>query len=82
MDLVGYEEKAYLKILEQFTDFASRLENVTDITFIPISALKGDNVVDRSENMEWYKGRRSTTWKMYMLVPILIMWYASCAMGN
>ena len=56
MDLVGYEEKAYLKILEQFTDFASRLENVTDITFIPISALKGDNVVDRSENMEWYKG--------------------------
>ena len=56
MDLVGYDEKAYLKILEQFTDFASRLENVTDITFIPISALKGDNVVDRSENMEWYKG--------------------------
>ena len=56
MDLVEYEEKAYLKILEQFTDFASRLENVTDITFIPISALKGDNVVDRSDNMEWYKG--------------------------
>ena len=56
MDLVGYEENAYLKVLEQFTDFASRLENVTDITFIPISALKGDNVVERSENMTWYKG--------------------------
>jgi len=56
MDLVGYEEDAYIKVLEQFTDFASRLENVTDITFIPISALKGDNVVDRSENMNWYKG--------------------------
>ena len=56
MDLVGYEEAAYVKVLEQFTDFASRLENVTDITFIPISALKGDNVVDRSENMTWYKG--------------------------
>lgn len=56
MDLVGYEEAAYIKVLEQFTDFASRLENVTDITFIPISALKGDNVVDRSENMTWYKG--------------------------
>ena len=56
MDLVGYEEGAYVKVLEQFTDFASRLENVTDITFIPISALKGDNVVDRSENMAWYKG--------------------------
>ena len=56
MDLVGYEEAAYVKVLEQYTDFASRLENVTDITFIPISALKGDNVVDRSENMTWYKG--------------------------
>ena len=56
MDLVGYEESAYIKVLEQFTDFASRLENVTDITFIPLSALKGDNVVDRSENMTWYKG--------------------------
>jgi len=56
MDLVGYEEAAYVKVLEQFTDFASRLENVTDITFIPISALKGDNVVNRSENMTWYKG--------------------------
>ena len=56
MDLVGYKEAAYVKVLEQFTDFASRLENVTDITFIPISALKGDNVVDRSENMTWYKG--------------------------
>tara|TARA_B100002019_G_scaffold123033_1_gene105861 strand:- start:113 stop:1387 length:1275 start_codon:yes stop_codon:yes gene_type:complete len=56
MDLVGYEEAAYIKVLEQFTDFASRLENVTDITFIPLSALKGDNVVDRSENMTWYKG--------------------------
>jgi small GTP-binding protein len=51
MDLVGYEEDAYEKVLRQYTDFASRLENVTDLTFIPISALKGDNIVDRSENM-------------------------------
>ena len=56
MDLVDYDEAAYEKILNQFTDFASRLENVTDLTFIPISALKGDNVVERSENMPWYKG--------------------------
>ena len=56
MDLVDYEQPAYEKILNQFTDFASRLENVTDLTFIPISALKGDNVVERSENMPWYKG--------------------------
>ena len=56
MDLVEYSQEAYEKILSQFTDFASRLENVTDLTFIPISALKGDNVVDRSENMKWFKG--------------------------
>ena len=56
MDLVHYDQAAYEKILNQFTDFASRLENVTDLTFIPISALKGDNVVERSENMPWYKG--------------------------
>lgn len=56
MDLVDYQQESYEKILNQFTDFASRLENVTDLTFIPISALKGDNVVDRSENMPWYKG--------------------------
>jgi len=56
MDLVGYDEKVYLDVLQQYRDFASRLENVTDLTFIPISALKGDNVVDRSENMNWFKG--------------------------
>ncbi len=56
MDLVDYGQEAYEKVLTQFTDFASRLENVTDLTFIPISALKGDNVVDRSDCMPWYKG--------------------------
>ncbi|MEE3060796.1 MAG: GTP-binding protein [Verrucomicrobiota bacterium] len=56
MDLVGDEEEAYGKVLQQFMEFSSRLENLTELTFIPISALKGDNVVDRSENMDWYKG--------------------------
>jgi sulfate adenylyltransferase subunit 1 len=56
MDLVEYDENAYEKILRQFSDFASRLENVSELTFIPLSALKGDNVVDRSEKMPWYKG--------------------------
>lgn len=56
MDLVGYEGEAYGKVLQQFMEFSSRLENLTELTFIPISALKGDNVVDRSENMDWYKG--------------------------
>ena len=56
MDLVGYEEEAYEKVLRQFSEFASRLENISELTFIPLSALKGDNIVERSENMHWYKG--------------------------
>ena len=56
MDLVNYEEDAYEKVLRQFSEFASRLENVSELTFIPLSALKGDNVVERSDNMPWYKG--------------------------
>ncbi len=56
MDLVDYSEQAYNKVVADFKQFASRLENVVDVSFIPISALKGDNVVDTSENMDWYKG--------------------------
>jgi sulfate adenylyltransferase subunit 1 len=55
MDLVEYSEEAYDKIVDQFEDFASKLE-VPDIRFVPISALHGDNVVKRSENMPWYNG--------------------------
>jgi sulfate adenylyltransferase subunit 1 len=55
MDLVNYEEDVYDKICDEFKDFASRLE-VPNIDFIPISALNGDNVVDRSEKMSWYRG--------------------------
>ena len=56
MDLVDYDEAAYDKVVEDFKSFASRLDNVVDVSFIPISALKGDNVVDKSENMDWYGG--------------------------
>ena len=56
MDLVGYKEEAYHQIVAEYRDFVSRLENVTELTFLPISALKGDNVVERSENMPWYEG--------------------------
>lgn len=56
MDLVDYSQEAYNKIVAEYKDFASRLDNVVDISFIPISALNGDNVVDKSENMDWYKG--------------------------
>lgn len=55
MDLVDYDEAAFDKTVAQFEDFASKLD-VPDIRFVPISALHGDNVVNRSENMPWYKG--------------------------
>ncbi len=55
MDLVDYDEQVYDKIVKRFREFASRL-NINDITFFPISALKGDNVVEKSENMPWYQG--------------------------
>ncbi|MFE3448391.1 sulfate adenylyltransferase subunit CysN [Nonomuraea sp. NPDC059194] len=55
MDLVDYSEARFEEIREEFTAFASKL-NVADLTFIPISALNGDNVVSRSENMPWYQG--------------------------
>jgi sulfate adenylyltransferase subunit 1 (EFTu-like GTPase family) len=55
MDLVGWSQQRFEEIVEDFTDFAAKLE-VSDITSIPVSALLGDNVVDRSENMDWYGG--------------------------
>ena len=55
MDLVNYNREIYEKIVEDYKAFASKLQ-VKDIHFIPISALLGDNVVDRSENMDWYEG--------------------------
>ena len=56
MDLVEYEQASFDKATKEFGDFVSRLDNVTELTFIPISALKGDNVVERSESMPWYEG--------------------------
>ncbi len=55
MDLADYSEEAYQKVVRQYKDFASKLD-VRDIRFIPISALHGDNVVNRSKNMDWYQG--------------------------
>ncbi|MCB0728762.1 MAG: sulfate adenylyltransferase subunit CysN [Ignavibacteriae bacterium] len=55
MDLVDYSQEVYDKIVSDYKTFASKLE-VKDIHFLPISALKGDNVVERSENMDWYEG--------------------------
>ncbi|WP_026957096.1 sulfate adenylyltransferase subunit CysN [Algoriphagus vanfongensis] len=55
MDLVDYSEDVYNKIVADYEAFASKLD-IKDVQFVPISALNGDNVVDRSENMPWYEG--------------------------
>ena len=55
MDLVNYNKEVYDKIVEDYKSFSSKL-NVKDIRFIPISALNGDNVVDKSQNMNWHNG--------------------------
>ncbi|HEX6457312.1 MAG TPA: adenylyl-sulfate kinase [Thermoleophilaceae bacterium] len=55
MDLVDFSEDVFENIREEFEDFAARLE-LTDVEFIPISALDGDNVVERSQRMKWYDG--------------------------
>ena len=55
MDLVGYSQAVYDAIHDDFEQFAAKLD-VHDVTFIPISALRGDNVVQRSQHMPWYGG--------------------------
>jgi len=67
MDLVDYDESVYEKIKKQFMSFAPKLD-VKDIEFIPISALKGDNVVEPSKQMTWYQG----TTLLYLLENIYI----------
>ena len=55
MDLVDYQKEAYNNIKEDLKVFSSKL-TTKDVRFIPISALKGDNVVNRSTNMDWFEG--------------------------
>ncbi|PID84803.1 MAG: bifunctional sulfate adenylyltransferase subunit 1/adenylylsulfate kinase [Chloroflexi bacterium] len=55
MDLVDYDQHVYNDIVQAYSDFARKL-NVQGVTYIPVSALWGDNVVDKSENMPWYAG--------------------------
>jgi bifunctional enzyme CysN/CysC len=55
MDLVDYDEEVFERIKAEFREFAMKLD-VHDLTFVPISALNGDNVVNRSANMPWYEG--------------------------
>ncbi|GAA5507216.1 sulfate adenylyltransferase subunit CysN [Novipirellula caenicola] len=55
MDIVDFDEQRFNEICDDYRAFATRLD-LPDLHFIPISALKGDNLVDRSENMPWYSG--------------------------
>ncbi|HEY0696740.1 MAG TPA: GTP-binding protein [Micromonospora sp.] len=55
MDLVDWSREVFERIADEFTAFAAKLD-VPDLTVVPISALKGDNIVSRSENMPWYEG--------------------------
>ncbi len=55
MDLVDYDQAIYQQIVADYTEFASKL-SIQDLTFIPISALQGDNVVNKSSHMPWYDG--------------------------
>ncbi|MBB5870441.1 bifunctional enzyme CysN/CysC [Allocatelliglobosispora scoriae] len=55
MDLVDYSQEVYNKIADEFTSFAAKLD-APDLTVIPISALVGDNIASRSDNMPWYEG--------------------------
>ena len=55
MDLVDYDEDAFKRVRDEFKAFATKLD-ITDLTIVPVSALKGDNIVERSANMPWYEG--------------------------
>jgi bifunctional enzyme CysN/CysC len=55
MDLVGYSQEAFEKIKNDYTGFVAKLD-IPDVQFIPLSALKGDNVVEKSDEMPWYQG--------------------------
>jgi bifunctional enzyme CysN/CysC len=57
MDLVDWSEERFQSIVADFSAFADSLLEVADVTFIPLSALRGDNVVERSDAMPWYQGR-------------------------
>ncbi len=56
MDLVHYSKEAFEKITDEYLDFSEKLD-IHDISFIPVSALKGDNVVHHGKNMKWYTGK-------------------------
>ena len=67
LDLVDYKKEAFERVVDEFEEFSTRI-NVKDVRYIPISALFGDNVVERSKNTPWYEGPTL----MYLLETIHI----------
>ncbi len=67
MDLVDYKKEAFDKVVDQFEEFSTRI-NIKDVRYLPISALLGDNVVERSDKTPWYEGPTL----MYLLETIHI----------
>ena len=67
MDLVNYSEEVFEKIRQDYTNFVARLD-IADLHFIPISALRGENVVEKSDKMPWYRGESL----MYLLENVHI----------
>ena len=61
MDLVGYDERTFGAIVESYREFAARI-GLGDVTFIPVSALRGDNVVVPSSNLAWHRGPTLMGW--------------------
>ncbi|MDF2435936.1 MAG: sulfate adenylyltransferase subunit CysN [Bacteroidota bacterium] len=57
MDLADFKEATFIQIKSDYEKFIKKLESTVDVKFIPMSALKGDNVVDASSSMKWYKGK-------------------------
>src|SRR5690606_16462252 len=56
MDLVGFQQETFENICSEYQNFVTQLD-IPDVEFIPLSALKGDNVVELSEKMPWYHGK-------------------------
>jgi len=76
MDLVNYDQAVFDRIVSQYRKLAEKI-NARDVVFIPVSALSGDNVVDKSKNMPWYRG--CTLLEQLESVRILPDWYADAA---
>ena len=70
MDLVEYSQARYEELVEEFSGFAEKLSGVKEISYIPMSALNGDNVVERSERMGWYDATRPTLLELLEQVEV------------